>query len=178
MGDKISIILPDDLKEEISDVISWIMALVNKINFIFRSTYPHFQCNKDPSTLYKSMTLSMLLFERYFDQRENDFICPYCKENQCDPDCRKKVLVTENNIRIEKKQKIRGVVDRALGLDRRQFKRINLLIRAKIGGEEALIVNTGKIEGVETLIVDRGVKGIAFYSNDKFKLNDKSLSKM
>ena len=98
--------LNNNLKEEISDVISWIGAIINKINYIFRSTYPHYHCLLDESSchdkLFQRITPSELIFNRYFDNVSNQFICPHCRSSNCSPSCKQRRLIAETEKKEEK----------------------------------------------------------------------------
>ncbi len=155
--------LNSKLKEEISDIISWIMALINKMNFI---SYYRFLEKKMPSDrIFKNMTLSELLFNTYFDQEINKFICPSCFSDKCTPNCRKEGLVAEIDSDIKKEADLLHEIKRAVGQEKRKCRREKTNILTKLETSDLLIVNMGE-------------HNMGFLSDYLFSLNDERLIKI
>lgn len=74
------------------------MALVNKINFVLRSTYPHYHCiltTTARTKAYVPITISQLLFDRFYNQDKKAFVCPDCHRAVCTPECSKDKLLRQ-----------------------------------------------------------------------------------
>jgi NTP pyrophosphatase (non-canonical NTP hydrolase) len=116
--------LNNELKEEISDVVSWTMAIINKINFTFRSTYPHYQCvlKQDGAnhTDFAFITLSELLLTRFYDKQRGTFVCPHCGLEECSPGCRQDRLIMETNEKMKRKREWMHQVDRYFDTNERR----------------------------------------------------------
>lgn len=157
------IYLNNNLKEEISDIISGIMALINKTNFI------HYQCfleKKMPGDrIFRHETLSELLFNTYFDQESNKFICPSCLSDKCSPKCRKEGIIAEIKRDMKKKADLLHEIRRAMGQERRKCRREKTNILTKIENDDLFIVNMGE-------------HNIGFLSDYQFSLSDERLVKI
>jgi hypothetical protein len=151
------------LKSEISDVISWIMALINKANFIFRSTYPHYHCvlsqEKVPGPEFRHMTLSELMLNRFYDHQGRRFLCPHCESEKCSPQCRENRLIAETENRMKREHDLMHEVRKALGRERRSCPRKKTKIPANLNGHEINIVDMGK-------------DNLGFLCNEVLSLND------
>jgi NTP pyrophosphatase (non-canonical NTP hydrolase) len=151
--------LNNDLRNEISDVISWIMSLIDKVNCIFRSTYPHHYCflseEKIPDRICKDITLSELTLNRYFETQSQRFICPYCKSDMCSPDCKQNRLINDTEIRM----KLFHEFKKTMGMEkRRDLRECNDIL--------------GMIDNMEARIQDMGETSIGFLYNDILPLDD------
>jgi NTP pyrophosphatase (non-canonical NTP hydrolase) len=152
-----------DLKNELSDVVSWIMALINKVNNIFRSTYPHYQCRtgqeKHMDQPFEHITLSHLLLARFYDVQTDEFVCPYCKSRECSTRCRQERLMKEMEIRMRREGDLMDELRRAINQERRKTPRRKVQIHTTL-------------EGSDIDIVDLGKTNMGFLSNAKLSLND------
>jgi NTP pyrophosphatase (non-canonical NTP hydrolase) len=81
--------LHEELKAELADVFSWISAVVDKLNVIFRSSFPHHQCSnnhiRNEADVFKYVGLAGLIEEVYI--KDGKLICPACKLERCSEKC-------------------------------------------------------------------------------------------
>ena len=155
--------LNNNLKEEISDIILWIMALINKINFTSYNFFLEKKMSGDRT--FKNITLSELLFNMYFDKESNKFICPSCLSDKCTPNCRKEVLIAKVEGDIKEEANLLHEIKRAQGQEKRKCRR-----------EKTNILT--KLENDDLLIVDMGEHNIGFLSNCMFSPDDERLVKI
>ena len=155
--------LNSQLKDEISDVVSWVMALINKVNFVFRSTYPHYHCILDTETadrpVFRRVTLSELMVSRFYDPANNIFVCPHCGAEECSPQCRENRLIAETENRMKREHDLLQELRKALGQERRKSPRTKTQITTEL--------DNGIIK-----IVDIGRDNVGFLSHTLLSLND------
>jgi NTP pyrophosphatase (non-canonical NTP hydrolase) len=140
--------LSNALKGEVSDVISWIMALISKVNFIYRLTYPHYQRihGKESTTdiTYQHITLSELLLNRFYDIESDKFTCPHCASEECLPQCKENRLINETENVLRREDELMHEIRKAMGHEKRKYLRKKTQIRTTLDGKEINIVNIGK----------------------------------
>jgi len=152
--------LNSNLKEDLSDIISWIMALINKINF---TSYHCFLETRMPGDrIFKNVTLSELLFNTYFDRESNKFICPSCLSDKCTPNCRKDGLLADIDSDIKKEADLLHEIKRAIGQEKRKCRREKTNILTQFENNDLFIVNMGE-------------NNMGFLSDYLFSLNDEKL---
>jgi NTP pyrophosphatase (non-canonical NTP hydrolase) len=158
--------LNNNLKEEIADIVSLIMTLINKINLIFRSTYPHYHCLHYEwdeldinDNIFKKITISELLFNRFYNLEKGRFYCPECMSEKCSPACGAASLIGEIDAAMEKERELMHEIKTALGHERRRYPRKPLSVKAMFENKELHIVNMSK-------------DNIGFLSDHLFSLSD------
>jgi hypothetical protein len=168
------------LKDEISDVISWLMASINKINLMFRAAYLHRSYPLEATNgEYKHITLSDLLFSRYYSQELASFYCPSCKSVMCWPACRKEGLLAATESSRRRNDDLNWRFERMLEAEKRRLLRERVNIRGKLlkGMEEADVEDgvliTDMARNDVGLLVNLG-----FLSNHALSLNESGSVKM
>ena len=140
--------LNNALKGEVSDVVSWIMALIGRINFIFRLTYPHYQRihgKESPTDItYQHMTLSELLLNRFYDIESEKFTCPHCASEECSPQCKENRLINETEKELRTEDELMHEIRKAMGHEKRKYLRKKTQIQSTLDGKEINIVDIGK----------------------------------
>jgi hypothetical protein len=133
------------LRGEISDVVSWIIALLNKINCLIRATHSYYnrmidQENNNDIT-YKQITLSELLLDRFYDNRIEEFVCPYCKSERCSPQCKQNRFIHDIENRVRREDDLMYEIRRATGQERRKCTRKSTDDRIRLGDDDIYIVD-------------------------------------
>jgi len=81
--------LHEELKAELADVFSWICAAVDKLNVIFRSSFPHHQCTNNHGTIkadeFKYVGLHDLIAAEYV--KGGKLVCTSCNSDKCSEKC-------------------------------------------------------------------------------------------
>ncbi len=156
--------LHDNLKEKISSVISRSMELVNKFNLILRSTDPHDQSREADNTQHnpvRAVTISQLLFQRFYHEEKNSFVCPYCGSDKCTSACNEIRLILEIERKVDEHGKKLFEVRQVLGPT----------IDNRIGDREAINLET-ELDDYPIHIVNLGACNAGFLCNMNYPLND------
>lgn len=156
--------LNDNLKEKISSVISRSMALVNKFNLILRSTDPHGQSSDADNAQQnpvRSMTISQLLFQRFYHEEKNSFVCPYCGSDKCTSACNEIRLILALERTVDEYGKKLFEVRQVLGptMDNRISDRVAITVETELDDHPIQIVNLGEFNA-------------GFLCNMNYPLND------
>jgi NTP pyrophosphatase (non-canonical NTP hydrolase) len=151
------------LKSEISDVVSWIIALINKINCLIRATHSYYnrmidQENNSDIT-YKQITLSELLLDRFYDNRIEKFVCPFCKSERCSPQCKQNRIIQDIENKVRREDDLMYEMRRATGQERRKCVRKSTDDRIRLGNDDIYIVDISE-------------NNMGFLSNTMLSLNE------
>ncbi len=150
------------LKGEIADVVSWIVALINKINCLIRATHSYYfmiDQVKNNDITYKQITISELLLNRFYDNRLDTFVCPYCASAQCSPQCRQNRLIQEIENKVRREDDLMYEIRRATGQERRKCIRKLTEDRIRLGNDDIYIVDISE-------------NNMGFLSNTMLSLNE------
>ena len=72
------------LEEEIADVSSWLLALVEKLDFVRETADEYDRWRfKDTFAARTKIQLSRIIWTRYGSDERKCFYCPHCKETTC-----------------------------------------------------------------------------------------------
>ncbi len=156
--------LHGNLKEKISDVISRSMDLVNKLNFMMRSTDLHDQSSEADNTQQNpagSATISQLLFQRFYHEEKNGFVCLYCGSDKCTPACNEIRLVLEIERKVDEHGKKLSEIRQVLGP----------AIDNRIADREAINLET-ELDDYPIQMVNLGACNTGFLCNMNYPLND------
>jgi NTP pyrophosphatase (non-canonical NTP hydrolase) len=73
-----------DLEGELADVISWLFALVEKLDSLRRNTHTDGKNESEPTVSpVEAVRLSAIIWERYGSDALNSFHCQKCKSREC-----------------------------------------------------------------------------------------------
>jgi NTP pyrophosphatase (non-canonical NTP hydrolase) len=103
--------LNKELKAELADVFSWICAVVDKLNVIFHSSFPHLQCtnnNGNHDDGFKYVDLAGLIEAEYF--KDGKLVCPKCKLEKCSEKCIVDNIVKNYKKKQSKKAAVRHIL--------------------------------------------------------------------
>jgi hypothetical protein len=156
--------LNDNLKEKISDIISRSMDLVNKFDDIVRSTDPHEQSSEADNAQQnpvRPITISQLLFQRFYHEEINSFVCPYCGSDKCTPACNEIRMILNIDRKVDAHNKKLIEVRQVLGPT----------IDNRIGVREAINLET-ELDDAPIQIVNLGACNTGFLSNMNYPFNE------
>jgi len=162
------------LKEELSDVISWLMASTSKLNLVFRMAYFHRPYPLETTNgEYKDIALSDLLFSRYYSHEFGSFHCPSCQSTTCRLTCRKEDLFAAGEISRRNHDNLNWQFERMLEAEKRKASRERVNIR---GTMQKNMEETCAEDGVLITDMARNDVGLlvnfGFLSNHAFSLNE------
>jgi hypothetical protein len=168
------------LKEELSDVISWLMASINKINLMFRVAYlPRSYPLETTNGESKFIALSDLLFSGYYSHEFASFYCPSCQSITCRPTCRKENLFAASESSRRKNDDLNWRFERMLEAEKRRILRERVNIRGRLqksteeaDGEDGVLITDMARNDVGLLV------NLGFLSNHALSPNETGSVKM
>jgi hypothetical protein len=149
-----------NLKEKISDVISRSMELVNKINAILRSTDQSSDADTQQNPA-RPITISQLLFQKFYHEETNSFVCSHCHADKCTPACNEIRLILEIDRKVDEHGKKLSEIRQVLGPS----------IDNRIGDREAINLET-ELDDYPIQIVNLGACNTGFLCHMNYPLND------